>query len=315
MTEMEAQTTRLQELQKKLARKRKIDAMLDDLRAQAAALEEETAALQEACAAEQADVDRLAEGGSFSSLLYSLLGRLDEKLEKEEAEAYAASMKYETARLQLEEVRRHTDALLREQASYAEVEKEFHAAFAEERQRLSREDPGRGAELLAAESRLAAISVELREVDEALAVGRDVQRALDGIGASLAKAEGWGTWDLLGGGLVSDLVKHSHLDNAQSAIYELQELLRRYRTELSDVTLNADIRLEVGDFLRFADYFFDDIFSGLAVLDRIHSSQQQIAAAHLQVEEVQGRLQELRRSLLEEEERLSRKREELVVQR
>lgn len=312
---MEAQTTRLQELQKQLARKRKIDAMLEDLRAQAAALEEETAALREACAAGQADADRLAEGASFSSLLYSLLGKLEEKREKEEAEACAAAMKYETARRQLEEVRRHTETLRREQAAYAAAEEAFRAAFAEERQRLSREDPGRGAELLAAESRLAAISVELREVDEALAVGRDALRALDGIDASLEKAEGWGTRDLPGGGLLTDLAKHSPLDSARSAVYELQELLRRYRTELSDVALNADIRLEVGDFLRFADYFFDDIFSGLAVPDRIHSAQGQLSSVRLQAEEVQELLKELRRSLLEEEQRLSRKREELVLRR
>lgn len=312
---MEAQTTPLQELQQKLARKRKIDSMLADLRSQTAALEEEVASLQESYDAEQADVDRLTEGASFSSLLFSLLGKLEERLEKEQAEACAAAMKLETARRQLEEVRRHTGALLREQASYAETEKEFQAAFAEERQRLAREDPGRGAELLAAESRLAAISVELREVDEALAVGEDVLRALDGIDASLADAEGWGTWDLLGGGLLADLAKHSHLDSAQSAVYELQELLRRYRTELSDVTLNADIRLEVGDFLRFADYFFDDIFSSLAVLDRIRGARQQLSSVCAQVEEVQDRLRELRGSLLEEEERLTRKREELVLRR
>lgn len=312
---MEAQTTPLQELQQKLARKRKIDSMLADLRSQTAALEEEVASLQESYDAEQADVDRLTEGASFSSLLFSLLGKLEERLEKEQAEACAAAMKLETARRQLEEVRRHTGALLREQASYAEAEKEFQAAFAEERQRLAREDPGRGAELLAAESRLAAISVELREVDEALAVGEDVLRALDGIDASLADAEGWGTWDLLGGGLLADLAKHSHLDSAQDAIYELQELLRRYRTELSDVTLNADIRLEVGDFLRFADYFFDDIFSSLAVLDRIRGARQQLSSVCAQVEEVQDRLRELRGSLLEEEERLTRKREELVLRR
>ena len=39
--------------------------------------------------------------------------------------------------------------------------------------------------------------------------------SLDSVLSSLESAEGWGTWDLLGGGLISDLAKHSHIDDAK----------------------------------------------------------------------------------------------------
>ena len=46
---------------------------------------------------------------------------------------------------------------------------------------------------------------------------------------------GWATFDLFGGGLISDLAKHGHLDSAQHNVALLQSQLRRFRTELADV--------------------------------------------------------------------------------
>lgn len=102
-------------------------------------------------------------------------------------------------------------------------------------------------------------------------------------GHSLDSAHGWATWDLLGGGLVADLAKHSHLDSAQAAVERLQVELRRFKTELADVTIDADLQVSIDGFLRFADYFFDGLFVDWAVMDRINQSQ----AA---VEETRGRI-------------------------
>ena len=305
-------TTRLQELHRRLARKRKVDLMLQDLQEQLSDLEEEVAFLSEAYLAEQEDVQRL-EGEGFMALLYRLLGMLEERQAREEAEAYAAAMKYETASRQLEDVQKHIADLLREQAECADAEAEFSAAFQAERQRLASEDPRKAAELLAAEHRIAAIEAEMHEVEEALAVGETVLQLIDAAAEELSSAEGWSTFDLLGGGLMTDLVKHNKLDHAQHDIYLLQEQLRRYRTELADVTMDTDIRLEIGDFLRFADYFFDDLFSSLAVLDRIVSAQQHLSKAEDQVLDVQYRLQGALDAFREEQEKLKTQRESLVV--
>ena len=48
-----------------------------------------------------------------------------------------------------------------------------------------------------------------------------LEQALDELGS----ARGWGLWDILGGGLISTLVKHGHMDDAESHIREAKRLL------------------------------------------------------------------------------------------
>lgn len=71
--------------------------------------------------------------------------------------------------------------------------------------------------------------------------------------------------------MLSDMVKHSHLDEAQQRVKYLQVQLRRFKTELTDVTIHADIQVSIDGFLRFADYFFDGLFADWAVLDKINN--------------------------------------------
>lgn len=305
-------TTPLQQLHRRLARKRKVDLMLEDLQTQLTELENDTVFLYEAYLAEEEELQRL-EGESFSALLYRLMGTLEEKQAQGRAELFAAAMKYETAQRQLEDVQAHIAALLQEQATCADAENRFTAAFQAERQRLSEEDPQKAAELLAIEHRIAAAEAEMHEVEEAISVGQRVLSFIDTAAEELSSAEGWSTFDLLGGGLVADMVKHNKLEHAQNDIYDLQQLLRRYRTELADVNMDTEIRLEIGDFLRFADFFFDDIFSGITVLDRIVSAQQQLSTAENRVLDIQQRLSDSLEHFREEAENLRRQRETLVV--
>ena len=104
-------------------------------------------------------------------------------------------------------------------------------------------------------------------MQEALIAGNAALSCADQILFQLNSAEGWGTWDLVGGGLLSDLAKHSHLDQAQASVETLQSQLRRFKTELADVTINADIQVSIDGFLRVADYSFDGIFADWAVLE------------------------------------------------
>ena len=103
-------------------------------------------------------------------------------------------------------------------------------------------------------------------------------RQIDMIDEKLGRAQGWGTWDMLGGGLISDLAKHSNLDEAQAGAEYLQTLLSRFRTELADVRISAQTgQVNVEGFLRFADYFFDGLIADWTVLSRIHKSRESVS--------------------------------------
>ena len=60
-------------------------------------------------------------------------------------------------------------------------------------------------------------------------------RQTEAVYGSLNSAGNWGTWDVLGGGLLTDMMKYSRLDDAQRGMEQLQSALRRYRAELADV--------------------------------------------------------------------------------
>ena len=77
----------------------------------------------------------------------------------------------------------------------------------------------------------------------------------------------------MGGGLMADLAKYEELDDAQEQIEQLQVELRRFKTELSDVEIAADLQVTVDSFLKFADFFFDGLFADWAVLDHINQAQ------------------------------------------
>ena len=134
----------------------------------------------------------------------------------------------------------------------------------------------------------------------------------DGILRSLESAEGWATWDLFGGGLVADLVKHGHLDEAQAAVEDLQIQLGRFRTELADVTIQADVQVSIDGFLRFADYFFDGLFADWAVLDQIVRSQEQVRQTWTQIDGVLTRLEALRQAAERERADLTARRDALI---
>lgn len=123
-----------------------------------------------------------------------------------------------------------------------------------------------------------------REIHEAINAADDALIALRQAEKSLSSAGNWGIWDLLGGGFFSSLMKHSRIDQAQSALEAAQFALQRLQTELTDLSHAVDFELDAGDFLRFADYVFDDLLSDILIQSKISHGKQQVQQAILDVE-------------------------------
>lgn len=290
---------RLRQVQVKAARRQKIVKMLTELSRQEQELAANEAALRRVREKEEYDVVRL-EQNSLVSFFYDALGSRAERLDKERAEAYAAAARHDAARRQLESIVQERKSLEEELGSLGDCEAEYQRLLAEKSTWLKANQPGRAAEINRCEERMRQLSAQIRETREAMDAGFACLRQMEDIEKELNSASGWGTWDLMGGGLISDLAKHSHLDQAQNMVNNLQGLLRRFRTELSDVTLYADIQIQIDSFLRFADYFFDGLFADWAVLDRIRDSQRQVDATRGQIESIMHRLDDMYRSADEE---------------
>ena len=216
---IEKMRAELAELSAGLQRGRKIDAMLQSLQEEEQSLARRGQELKAILSKEEADVERL-EKTTASSILYAILGKKDDKLDEEQREAYAARLKYDAAVRQLDDCKARIDRLRREKSTFADCAGRYDRVFSDLRE-LLRKDPAYAERLCALERQRGEITGQLKELEEAIRAGGDAMRQIDGIESSLGSAEGWGTWDLLGGGLISDLAKHSHLDEAQAGAERL----------------------------------------------------------------------------------------------
>lgn len=280
---------KLQEMAQRTDRKRKLEAEVADLRAQEKELREKTQELLQKKQAEESDVERL-EGISLAGLFYSIIGKKDEKMSTEQREAYEAAVKYKAAALELDSVKEDIERKEAELLTLENCEEEYDRLLEEKAALVKASDVPEAEKIMELEKQMTWIEGQRKEVAEAVAAGRYALQASTEILSKLDSAHSWGTWDLIGGGLLTDMMKHSRLDEAQRGVEELQVRLRRFKTELADVKIEADTEVSVNGFLRFADYFFDGLFVDWAVLDKINRSREQIQKTDNQIRSVLQRL-------------------------
>ena len=309
---MESYNTKLQDLMDRMTRQQKLKAMQSDLQTQRDTLREQVRQLKDATYRESLDVEKL-ESFSISRLFYQLTGKLEEQLSKEDAELCAAALRYDSARKELEAIEQELAGYESELASLRGCESEYARLLQEKAAALKVSGTPDGQRICALEEAIARLTSEDRELQEAISAGNSAIADISAIQRDLSSAEGWGTWDLVGGGLISDLAKHSHLDDAQRRVSALQRSLSRFRTELADVSVQADLQVQVDGFLRFADYFFDGLFTDWAVLDRIHSAQSQVSRVEQSVRSIQNRLIMLRSQCLEKKKALRKELDDIVL--
>ena len=279
----------LKDLRERIARLRRNMVRLETLRGQEAEALADAERLRRVWSAEQKDVEDLGRL-SFASIAAKLSGRGEERLEREEAEACAARMKYDAAERQLAEIRQEIAGCEAELRADQGCEARFRQVLEEKREALKLENSAAAERIIALEERLAELQSRLRELEEARSTGEDVRRRLDQVLASLGSAENWGTWDVIGGGLLTDMMKYSRLDEAQHSMEQMQSALRRYRRELADVAA-----LHIGDFRPDGftwtlDVLFDNIFFDWSVLEQISNSRDRVEDLRRQVGRTQGQL-------------------------
>ena len=285
----------LKEAQAKLACREQLGVMLNDAVVQLNEITVRERALYEQLQKENANVD-VMERTTVTSLFYTLLGKKEEKLEKEQCEAQAAKLAYQAVTRELADCRDRIDAMTWERDALTAYIGRCVALREQIREEL-RGDPATAEQILALERELTENQTQLREIDEAIDAGQEAMEQIGQIESSLASAENWGTFDLfVKGGLISYMVKHSALDEAQTGAEQLQIALSRFRTELADVRIDGEMgQLNMDGFLRFADWFFDGLLVDWTVLSRIHDSKASVFRVKEQVGDALIRLDELRR--------------------
>ncbi|MBQ0162284.1 MAG: hypothetical protein KBS84_03870 [Treponema sp.] len=125
---------------------------------------------------------------------------------------------------------------------------------------------------------------------------RNILNLIDNIIAELNTAEGylkgarnWGIVDIFGGGLVTNLIKHSKLDNASYSMGRVNELMHELKDKMNQSS-NADYRMNVSGLLTFADFVFDSGLVDVYVETKIISSLDQVKHLKSQMRDLKERL-------------------------
>lgn len=302
----------LRKLAAQVAEAGRLERQLTELSRQRDSLTQQVAQLDKKRIKEQRDVERF-EGGSLASFFYNVIGRADEKLTQERQEAYEAAVKYDAAVRQLQSVEYDISAAQEALRPLGGSEARYEAALSAKAAAIKAaggEDAQRLAQL---QNKCAEAESMRKEADEAISAGNAALEMVRDVLAKLDSADSWGTFDVFSDGILADIMKHSKLDEAQDGIERLQVQLRRFKTELADVAVYANIQVNVDGFMRFADYFFDGLFADLMVLDRISSAQEQTANVKRQVENAISRLRDIRRRAEEEAAAADKALDELIM--
>jgi len=155
----------------------------------------------------------------------------------------------------------------------------------------------------------------LSEIKEAEDAGDTALTKLGQAAASLHSASGYSTWDtFFGGGLIATHLKHEALDKTESYLHNAQIALQRFHNELLDVqdmSTNA-LQVETDGFVKFADYFFDDVFSAWSVHSKISTAREQVSRVQDDVHNTIRRLQEKHNKALRYLEALQQEKEAIL---
>jgi hypothetical protein len=129
-----------------------------------------------------------------------------------------------------------------------------------------------------------------KEVNEAVRAADNALYYLNNANQLLDSAGNWGILDLLGGGFISTLAKHSKMDKAQQEIQQAKYAVQSFKKELQDVGILDNININAGDFLTFADFFFDGFVADWLVQSKIRDAQRQINDAIYQITNIKNQL-------------------------
>ena len=257
----------------KLRKQLKLNAVFKDIERELQAEETRRSHLEAMVTREGRDVEKL-EGLSLAGLFYTILGSKEQQLNKERQEYLAAKLKYDECLEAIAFLQKDRADVQTELAQLSGTEEQYRQILLEKEKLLLEKGDRNTGRIMALAEEIASLQSDGRELREAIDAGNAVLQENKNLLEHLGSARRWGTWDMLGGGILSTAIKHSRLNEAKSSVQRIQQLLRTFHRELDDIdpALKASIDIEIGSFLTFADYFFDGLIVDWIVQSRIVNS-------------------------------------------
>lgn len=226
---------------------------------------------------EQLDVEKMSQT-SLKTLFYKCLGTHDKQVAKEKEEALAAVLKYESCKKSVDELTEKLSQLTNRHYEMSKVQDKLDALYEEKRRVMASFNMPEYAKIGQLEKEIIFIRREIKELKEAITPGNMAINTLNEAIELLDSAGDWGTWDLLGGGLIADMMKHDKIDKAKQAILNAQTYVQRLQVELQDVNMSLDGSIQITGGAVFADFFFDGLIADWYMQSKISQSRENVVA-------------------------------------
>lgn len=245
---------------------------------------------------EEDDVERLQKL-SWSNVYHTLINDKKEALTKEEKEVLEVKAELDQVIYNIEEHEKHLLMLRSRKDNARMLENDYEQLMERKRRLIQEELPSEWEVLERLEGEESMYQLELKEIIEAIHAGDNLLMGISGIRKSLNSAKNWGTYDMLGGGLIATMAKRGHMEDAQVMIRQLQHTITRFNQELEDVSEELDVDLSMDNFLGFADWFFDGFFVDMMVQNRINEATLKVDQLESRVDQIMADLKGREREL------------------
>ena len=296
-------------LEAQLTYKKRLEAMAHELREQRAVLQQKVALLEQKMILEKKDVERL-EGKSLAAFYYHAFGKMNEKLEGERREYYAARVKYDAAVRELKAVELDLECTEEDLQDLQDCEQRYVRAMEDKRRAIQDSGTPQSRDFLEKEQDLNFLKSQEQELQEAITAGTAALRVANDVVLSLKHVEGLGMFERLGSSFLTDMAKREVLDDAQKNVEQLQIQLQSFNKELSDVKFRDNLGAGMGRLLRFSDTYFENLLTVETPVERLKESIRQVDETRDLIlgmlRQLQSRLEEVRHRQVTMQKELNR---------
>lgn len=304
---------RLADSRERLHRKKRHERVLAQARSQLAEARKALERSEARSAAEQEDVDRL-EHVSFGALWATIIGRREQRLDAERAEAAAARSLAQQDRERVRWLLEDVERIASEGADLADAEDRYRGALADKEQAMLALGLPASSELDAIAERVSELRAERSELGEAIEAGQRALERVDDVGDLLESANKTSTWDLFGGGELVSQFKYDKLDSAGEAAARAQRALDEFSRELSDVGVQQRHRTPEIPNNWVTDVLFDNFVTDAVRNGQIRDITEDFDGIRSSVRKTLGSLRDRDAEAEAELERLRTRREALLVE-
>ncbi|ERJ13863.1 hypothetical protein [Haloplasma contractile] len=242
---------------------------------------------------ERKDIEKL-ESTSIVNLWFSVIGSKREKIMKEQEELSQAEHNYKMTQIALEQIepeikdlQDRLDTITKQEIIQSKLIKEKETVLM--KVNVEAYEP-----IVKLNEKIVRFKNMDQQFREAEIAGNKLKQSIKKVMDLMKKAKNWGTFDLLGGGLLANISKHSYIGKAEDHIRQLQHQASKFTRELKDVDYAFKINIDISDSLKFADYLFDGLFVDLTVQSRINDVLHSIQDYYTKIELVTSKLRSKR---------------------